>query len=91
MTDPHTKIEKQVRRHIGPLVGMAVVVVFAVGLIVYWMFEEVGNASNPRGDAPAEQPGDVGAADKGSLPSSTDQLAPPATEAPKPAPAPANP
>ncbi len=58
MSAPRTNIEKQKRRHIGPLIGMAVVVVFAVGLILYWQFEEAA-----RGDAPGvEDPSDPGAA-----------------------------
>jgi flagellar basal body-associated protein FliL len=57
MSAPRTNIEKQKRRHIVPLLGMAVVVVFAVGLILYWQFEEAA-----QGDAPGvEEPSDPGA------------------------------
>lgn len=46
MSAPHTNIKVQKRRHRGPLIGMAVVVVFAVGLIIYWLFEEAANGES---------------------------------------------
>jgi hypothetical protein len=40
MSAPEVNIEKQKRRHRGPLIGMAVVVLFVVALILYWPSEE---------------------------------------------------
>ncbi|WP_103257584.1 hypothetical protein [Tabrizicola aquatica] len=58
MSAPQTNLEKQKRRHIVPLLGMALVVLFGVGLIIYWQFEEAA-----QGDSPGlEQPSDPGAA-----------------------------
>lgn len=48
MSAPQTNIEVQKRRHRGPLIGMAVVVVFAVGLIVYWLIKEAANGDSPQ-------------------------------------------
>ncbi len=47
MSAPQTNIEKQRRRHRGPLIGMALVVVFGVLLITWWLFEEASQAANP--------------------------------------------
>ena len=44
MTPPDANLKKQERRHFGPLIGMAVVVIFGIGIIVYWMGEEVATA-----------------------------------------------
>ena len=38
MSAPHTDPEQQYKRHKAPIIGMAMVVVFAVGLILYWLF-----------------------------------------------------
>lgn len=54
MSAPQTNIEKQKRRHKGPLIGMALVVVFAVGLIVYWLLEEAANGQSPLDPEPGE-------------------------------------
>ncbi|QHQ35799.1 hypothetical protein [Algicella marina] len=53
MTPPDTNIEKQKRRHLGPLVGMGIAVVFGVGLIIYWISEAVVTA--PETEDPTEQ------------------------------------
>lgn len=47
MSAPQTNIEKQRRRHRGPLIGMALVVVFGVLLITWWLFEEASQAASP--------------------------------------------
>lgn len=47
MSAPHTDPEKEARRHRGPLIGMAAVVLFGVVLIVYWIFEEVATSDPP--------------------------------------------
>ncbi|MFA5581667.1 MAG: hypothetical protein WDA25_06915 [Paracoccaceae bacterium] len=49
MSSPKTDIRTQRRRHRGPLIGMAVVVLFGVLLIVYWLFEEAAEADPPAG------------------------------------------
>jgi hypothetical protein len=51
MSAPKTDVETQKRRHIVPLAGMALVVAFAVGLIVYWQFEEAAQGDSPGADA----------------------------------------
>lgn len=50
MSAPKTNIETQKRRHIAPLIGMALAVIFGVGLIVYWQFEEAAQGSSPGSD-----------------------------------------
>jgi hypothetical protein len=50
MSAPKTNIETQKRRHIGPLIGMALVVFFGVGLILYWQFEEAAQGDSPGAD-----------------------------------------
>jgi len=47
MTPPDTNIRRQGRRHIWPLLGIALVVLFGVGIILYWIGEEVGTAPAP--------------------------------------------
>ncbi len=64
MSAPRTNFSTQKRRHRGPLIGMALVALFGVLLIVYWIFEEAATADNPEGtvvpgeEAPLE-PGEV--------------------------------
>lgn len=55
MSAPKTNIETQKRRHFGPLLGMALVAVFGVGLIVYWQFEEAAQGDSP-GNEVTESP-----------------------------------
>lgn len=47
MSAPRTNLEQQRRRHWGPLVGIAVVAIFAVGIIMYWIGEEAANSNPP--------------------------------------------
>ena len=47
MTPPDANLDKQKRRHRGPLIGIGVVVVFAVALIAYWIAEEAFTAPGP--------------------------------------------
>ena len=56
MSAPNTNIEKQARRHRGPLIGMALAAVFGVLMIVYWLFQESAQ-SDP--SAPPEPEGQV--------------------------------
>ncbi len=61
MSAPRTNIETEKRRHRGPLIGMALVVVFGLALLTWWLMEQVGNAENPgtptTGETAAEMPG----------------------------------
>lgn len=41
MTPPDTNLTKQKRRHAGPLIGIAAVAIIAVGVILFWVSEEV--------------------------------------------------
>lgn len=64
MTPPDTNLNKQKRRHRGPLIGMGLVAVFGVGLILYWIAELIVGAPGPEEiedqPAPAEiREGDV--------------------------------
>ena len=52
MSAPDTNAKKQKRRHKVPLLGMAFVVLIGVGVIVYWIGEEVATAP----PSPDEQP-----------------------------------
>lgn len=63
MSAPQTNIEKQKRRHWAPLVGSALVAVFGVLMIIWWMTEEAVEA--PETSAPAEATSDIGAAAEG--------------------------
>jgi hypothetical protein len=47
MSAPEPNIEVQTRRHIGPLVGMAVAVFFAGALFLVWMLYEVDVPDEP--------------------------------------------
>ncbi len=49
MSAPNTNIDKQKRRHRGPLIGMALVVIFALALTVFWLLDEAATADNPQG------------------------------------------
>jgi hypothetical protein len=58
MTPPDTNLEKQKRRHRGPLIGISLAVAFAVGAFIYWMTEVAHYAPGPQDSdeqsAPAE-------------------------------------
>ena len=60
MSSPEPNIEVQTRRHIGPLVGMAVAVLFAGLLFLGWMLYEVDVPDEPLPDeqdvAPVTEP-----------------------------------
>lgn len=49
MSPPDTNLEKQKRRHRGPLIGMAVVTILAIVLILYWIGELFVTAPGPEG------------------------------------------
>lgn len=52
MSAPDTNLARQRRRHAFVLGGMALVVVFGVLIILYWLFEEVAASDPP--EPPAE-------------------------------------
>ncbi|ODM41187.1 hypothetical protein [Cereibacter johrii] len=49
MSASDNDIEKQKRRHRGPLIGIAVVVIFALGYMVWWFGHEVSEGTAPQG------------------------------------------
>ena len=46
MSAPHTNMDKERRRHIGPLIGMIVVVIFALGLL-FWLMIRTADQGTP--------------------------------------------
>lgn len=52
MSAPQTNIEKQSRRHRGPLVGMAVGVAFVAVLLIAFMVWTTANGQEPREATP---------------------------------------
>lgn len=57
MSAPKTNIEKQQRRHWAPLLGMGLVALFGVGLIIYWLGEEVADSDPPPQETHETMPG----------------------------------
>ena len=55
--DPNLRpnLSRHRERHAGPLIGIALVVIFAVALIFWWMADEVADAPGPDGDITIEQ------------------------------------
>ncbi len=49
MSSPHTDVEKQEKRHKGPLIGMAVVAAFGVLLIIFLAFIGLEQGGEPEG------------------------------------------
>lgn len=47
MSAPQTNIEKQKRWHRGPLIGMAIVAIFGVGMIFFWLMDEAASGDDP--------------------------------------------
>ena len=47
MSAPKTNIERQARRHRGPLIGMTLAVIIGVSVIFYWVFEEAAVSDPP--------------------------------------------
>lgn len=54
MSSPDTNITKQKRRHRGPLIGMAIVAVLAIGLILFWIGEVFVTAPGPDAEPAVE-------------------------------------
>lgn len=44
-------LKRDSRRHIGPLLGMALVVVFGVGMILWWLADDVSQSPQTEGGA----------------------------------------
>ena len=57
MSAPDTNLEKQEKRHAGPLIGMAGGVILAIVLIVAMLFFLVGDGDAPREGADVVAPG----------------------------------
>ncbi|SDO76227.1 hypothetical protein SAMN05216196_10978 [Lutimaribacter pacificus] len=55
MTPPDTRLDKQKRRHRGPLIGMVIVVIFAFAVIFYWIAELAYEAPGPQGQEEQEE------------------------------------
>jgi hypothetical protein len=60
MSAPQTDPERQLKRHRVPIIGMALVVLFAIGVILYWLFDEVSHSDPPSPRPPAEVSGPSG-------------------------------
>jgi len=54
MSAPDTNLEKQKKRHKGPLAGIAAVVAFALVLLAGWIAWEAYYGETPRDATPAE-------------------------------------
>ena len=48
MSAPQTNIEKQKRWHRVPLIGMALVALFGVAMIIFWLMDESANSNPPK-------------------------------------------
>lgn len=59
MSPPDTNLKKQKRRHRGPLIGIALVVVFGVAIILYWIAEEAAMAPGPETGEENVMPEDI--------------------------------
>lgn len=95
MSAPHTNVKKQRRRHKGPLIGLGLVVLFGVGLILYWIFELFATAPEHPGEREVPSlapPGGEGPTVPEETLQESDPMVPvgdtPAPSAPTPAPAP---
>jgi hypothetical protein len=49
MGAPDTNLERQKRRHRWPLIGIGVAVAFGVGMMLFWLFGTVSDATPPEG------------------------------------------
>lgn len=67
MSAPNTNLTKERRRHWAPLLGMALAVLFGVGIILFWIADDTADAPGPDGaatqiDGRTGEPVDNGAA-----------------------------
>ena len=65
MSAPDTNTKKQTKRHWAPLLGFLLVVCFGVGIILYWVGEEVATA--PEDESPATESPSVTEAQDGDV------------------------
>ncbi|MBL4917259.1 hypothetical protein [Szabonella alba] len=93
MSAPQTNLQRQKRRHWGPIVGITVALAFVVflGVSNFWQSttdEDAGRASQPETSVPATEP----MADPSAAPATgaEEQVTPGAPTAPAETPAPAN-
>lgn len=49
MSHSENNMERQKRRHKGPLIGFAVLGILVVGLIIWWLAAEFGRSDGPEG------------------------------------------
>ena len=49
MSPPDTNLEKQRRRHWGPLLGIGLVALFGIALILFWITGLVEEGGEPQG------------------------------------------
>ncbi|MFU8864653.1 MAG: hypothetical protein ACNA7O_12125 [Rhodobacterales bacterium] len=59
MSHSENNMERQKRRHKGPLIGFSVLGIFVVGLIVWWLNAEFSRSDGPEG-APVQIDGRTG-------------------------------
>lgn len=84
MSAPDTNLKTQKRRHRGPLIGIGLAVVFAVSIILYWVFQEVATTGNPQGADTRTEGAPSG--EEGALPPTADPVTPMTPPAPEDAP-----
>ncbi len=72
MSPPDTNLKKQESRHKWPLIGMALVVIFGVGIIVYWTGEEVATAPETEEEVIVDEATVVAGDDEASVPIAPD-------------------
>lgn len=64
MSAPRTNIETQTRWHRGPIIGMILVVLFALGLL-FWQLMSVAEDGTPKGNGVDQIDGRTGAPEPG--------------------------
>ncbi len=55
MSAPDTNMSEQTRKHRAPLAGMALVALFAAGLLLMLLFRLAANGNTPEDDGPQVQ------------------------------------
>ena len=84
MSASETNVKKQAKRHRGPLIGMIAVLIFALGLFVWWLMYEAAEGTAPQGaDATVDgRTGDVQVEGTAPVTGATGGATIPATPAP---------
>jgi hypothetical protein len=59
MSQSEKDIDRQVRRHKGPLIGFVVIGLFVGALLIWWLGSEFSDADSPQG-APVQIDGRTG-------------------------------